>query len=111
MGERVTFQVHNSKTNEYGPIIYLKWGAEFAYTVILRFKKKWANKEMLNVGLTTGKVAAHASFVFGEVNIWNAHSLSDGSFPGDAGAVLLDVATGRVTCLGGYLASGEFNDD
>lgn len=108
MGERVTFQVHNSKTNEYGPIIYLKWGAEFAHTVVLRFKKKWAAKEFLNVGLTTGNIAGHVSYVFGEVNIWNAYALSDGSFPGDAGAVLFDVATGKVSCLGGYLQESDY---
>jgi hypothetical protein len=107
MGDRVTFQVHNSKTGEYGPIIFSHYAGERVESTIAYFKQMWVANILNchNVGYATGNIIGHV----GHVKVWNAHKLSDGDMPGDAGAVLLDVATGQVTCLGGYLNSSDYN--
>lgn len=110
MGDRVLMQCHNSKTGEFGPVIYCHWAGRrvpvIVRALVARVRGKtndlpYVSARLLQeaIDITPGNVGATG---FGIENAEFLLIKEDN--PDDAGVVLIDVANDfRCVCMGGYL--------
>ncbi len=116
MGDRVLFQVIQSRRNTsgpalFGPVVYCHWSGSAAPRIARALADRMASRpgdlEYATARLVQECIATdpEGSTGFG---VWNAESvLTEGDTHGDAGVVLIDCGDGfKCTCLGGYLRTG-----
>lgn len=108
MGDRVLFQVvHYTATKpEFSPAIYCHWSGSQASTIVARLVARMLSTRPGDVSYWAARLAQECTnndpgaLSFG---LWNVdHILTAEDSHGDAGVVIIDAATGRTTCLGGY---------
>lgn len=107
MGDRVVIQCHNPKTSEVGPAVYGHWSGNKALAAIERLRARMASRpgdvEYWSARLVQELINGDAGCL--SFGIWNAPELlTDKDSHGDAGVVLIDVTTGKIRCIDGYLA-------
>jgi hypothetical protein len=98
MGDRVIYQCSNNK-GEHSSALYLHWGGNDAVAFV---------KELLKQGVSIGGPWSWVD----SGDIWEEDALLDASRShGDAGIVLVNLDTGQLTCMGGYLKPEYFGDN
>lgn len=111
MGDRVLIQCHNSKTGDFGPVVYGHNSGGDAMAAVARLRARMESRpgdlEYSSARLVQeliGRDTSNLSF-----GLWNAGALLTAEDShGDAGVILLDVANGlSAECLGGYLEQGS----
>ena len=112
MGDRVLMQCIIQKTGVYGPVIYGHWCGNDAPKIIAATKAQMIGRggdvEYFSARLVQQVCARNPKGNIG-VGIWNATGiLTAADSQGDAGVILIDVDTGEVKTLGGYLNRMSF---
>lgn len=109
MGDRLLMQV-KGPADEFSPVIYCHWAGSYAGAFCEELRKRMKGRErdvsytaarLVQIA-TAGDPAGNMSF-----GIWNAAGiLTEKDSHGDAGIVLVDVSTDKMSfsCLGGYLS-------
>jgi hypothetical protein len=111
MGDRVLFQVINSKTNEFGPVVYCHWSGSDAHDIVRNLAARMVGRGG-DIDYATARLVQECigddggNLGFG---VWNTDAqLTEGDSHGDAGVVLIDCADGfKCQCMGGYLVLGN----
>lgn len=107
----VMFQVHNSKTEEFGSVIYCNNDGDRARAIVLDLRKR-TEKQSTDVAQVTARLLLLAAVGHSmwdlDFAVWNVdYLLTRDDSQGDAGVVLIDVANNfHTTCMGGYLMNG-----
>lgn len=110
MGDRVLYQVIDSKKGEFSPVVYSHWGGSNAPGVLQclfdRMRSRPGDLEYTAARLVQ-EVLGNDDGNTG-TGIWNAEGqISADHSHGDAGVVLIDISDGMTfQCLGGYLKVG-----
>ena len=124
MGDRVLFQVVQSRRNSdgpdiVGPVVYCHWSGYRAPKIVRALASRMADRPG-DVDYATARLVQEA-IALGDVDgsqgfgVFNAPTLGGGQSErltaedshGDAGVVLIDCSDGfRCECLGGYLRTG-----
>lgn len=118
MGDRVLFQVVNSKEpGQFGPVVYGHWLGGSARELVKALRERMASRPD-DIQYATARLAQECGMMMDDlhgeralgVGIWiEDHVLTEKDSHGDAGCVLIDCGDGfRCTCFGGYL---EADDD
>lgn len=116
MGNRVLFQVVQSRRNTegpvlFGPVVYGHWSGGEAPKIVRRLAARMVTRpgdvDYATARLVQEVVADVPNSPLG-VGVWNAKGvLTEDDSHGDAGVVLIDCSDGfRCECLGGYLRTG-----
>ena len=112
MGDRVLMQCIIKKTGVFGPVIYGHWCGSDAPAIIAATKAQMighaGDVEYFSARLVQQVCATDPNGNTG-AGIWNATGiLTADDSQGDAGVILIDVDTGAVETLGGYLDRTSF---
>lgn len=110
MGDRVLMQCVQGE--KFGPVVYGHWSGYQAPKIVARLKSRMESRggdlDYWSARLVQEAIDNEGNLGFG---CWNASAqLTAEDSHGDAGCVLIDVDTGEVTCLGGYLIPSQFGE-
>ncbi len=104
MGDRVIYQCTNNK-GEHSSALYLHWGGNDAVAFV---------KNLLKQGVSIGDPWVNVELVPDydrECIMETTGLLTAADTHYDAGIVLVNLDTGQVTCMGGYLKPEYFGDN
>lgn len=112
MGDRVLFQFYNASDGSFSPAVYGHWAGHSAPGIIRELKERMKHRlgdmHYSVARLVQALTNAGNKNEDSGVGVWNAEAvLNEADSHGDAGVILINLPSWKVTAIDGYLEVDE----